>query len=195
MEDYYLEGEERFGPITSLLYWLGTRLPGMKKFYSFILDDLKDEKFTEILDVGTGPGYIPAMLARAGINNMYAIDPSINMINIAKSNSKGLKIKYGIGSSRNIPFKRKFSLIITTLSFHHWAQKAQSLHYLSHFLKRGGEIRVYEFERKERKGLSKYLLSTHSVTKKQMIDVGKKSHLKLKGIICKSGCIRVTFAK
>jgi len=195
MVDYYLEGEEKFGPITSLAYWLGVKLTGMNKFYSFILDDIKKSKYTELLDVGTGPGYVPVMLAESGMKNLYAIDPSYDMLKIAKRRSKDLKIRYGIGSSRNVPFKRKFELVISTLSFHHWAKKAESLKYLSRFLKKGGEIRIYEFEREKRKGWTKHFISSHSVSKKEMLDIARKSGLKIRGMVRKGGFIRIAFTR
>lgn len=195
MVDYYLDGEEEFGPVTSIAYWLVVKLTGMGKFYSFIVDDIKKGRYHELLDVGTGPGYVPIMLSEGGMKNIYAIDPSYDMLKIAKRRSKDLKIKYSIGSSRHLPFKRKFELIISTLSFHHWAKKAESLRYLSSFLKKGGEIRIYEFEKEKRKGFAKYFTSSHSVSRREMLAIGKKSNLKVKGIVCKEGFIRVAFTR
>jgi ubiquinone/menaquinone biosynthesis C-methylase UbiE len=193
MRDYYLEGEERFGALTSVGYWICIKLFGMRKFYCFIVDDLKKGKHCGVLDVGTGPGYVPLMLSQAGFGRIYAIDPSYEMIKIAKRRSKGLNITYGIGSSRHIPFKGKFGVIITTLSFHHWAKKAQSLRYLSRFLEKGAEIRIYEFEKGSAKGLGRYFLSTHAVTKQELLDAARQSGLKVKGIIRRKGFIRATF--
>jgi len=193
MKDYCLKGEERFGLFGSWAYSLGIKLCGAKGFYDFVVADLDKKEFDALLDVGTGPADIPIMLVSSKkIKKIYAIDPSKDMLNIAKRKPKASIIKFGYGSSRYVPFNRKFDAIISTLSFHHWVQKIESLKYLTGFLKKGGQIRIYEFEKKTNTGLLRYFISSHAVTKKEMIDAGKEAGLKV-DIVRKGGFIRTTF--
>jgi ubiquinone/menaquinone biosynthesis C-methylase UbiE len=196
MKNYYLKGEEKFGIVTSFLYSLGTRSQRIRKFYDFVAQDIQKTSFNDLLDVGTGPGYLPKLLLGTGkLKRIYAIDPSKEMIGIAKAKSKANNIKFGLGSSRYIPFRRKFDLIISTLSFHHWAEKENSLIYLSKFLKKRGEIRIYEFEKKELSGIGRYFVSSHAVSIRDMQEAAKRSKLGLKSIVQKDGFIRISFEK
>lgn len=196
MTDYYLKDEERFGFLSSFAYWIGVKLPDIHRLYLFVLNDLKGKNVADLLDVGTGPADVPIMLAKSGkFGRIYAIDPSLSMLRIAKLRSKELNIKFGQGSSRSVPFKRTFDIIISSLSFHHWAEKEKSLRYLSGLLKKGGEIRIYEFERSGATGWRRYFISSHSVTKDGMIDVARRSGLTARNILQKDGLIRTTFVK
>lgn len=195
MPDYYLDGEERFGAVSSFFYSLGSRFSRMGKICDFVVNDMKNSKFSEILDVGTGPGDIPIMLAKRRKYKIFAVDPSEAMIRIAKARSKGLEIRYALGSSRYLPFKNKFDLIFSVRSFHHWAKKEESLRYLSKFLKRNGEIRIYEYERRELTGIGRCLVSAHSASKTEMIGIVKRSGLNAKGVLQKGGIIRIAMSK
>lgn len=194
--DYYIDGEERFGSLTSFAYVLVSKLPIMKGAYHFVFDDIIRTNFKELLGIGTGTGEIPIMLAKSGkFDRIYGVDPSAYMLRIARSNSKGLAcVKFRRGSSRHLGFYRKFDLIFSTISFHHWVGKLQSLRYLSVFLARGGEIRVYEFERGG-SFIAKHLLPSHSATKRELVGFGKEAGLKVKHVLRKNGFIMVAFTK
>ncbi|MDE1871555.1 MAG: class I SAM-dependent methyltransferase [Candidatus Micrarchaeota archaeon] len=195
MDDYYLRGEERFGFLLSLGYWLASKMPQVRRFYGFVIDDVKGSGFSDVLDVGTGPGYIPTMLMEAGgFSHIGAVDPSKYMVSIARIRNKNPRIIFTTGSSRKIPFRRKFGLIISTLSFHHWKNRESSLRYLSGFLKKGGEIRIYEFDRDGAKGMGRGLVSPHSVSEREMRGIARKTGMKVKGIARKDGFIRVSLA-
>lgn len=193
--DYYREGEERFGPFSSLLYRFGTLLPDIRRFYGFVVSDI-ESRDSRLLDVGMGPGDIPIMLARAKkAKRICAVDPSLSMVNLARSRSKGLGIDFRCGSSRYVPFNGRFDMIISTLSFHHWHGKEDSLVYLSKFLKKGGQIRIYEFERERARGWRRYLVSSHSVTEREMRSISRKTGLRINGILKRDGYIRTIFAR
>jgi len=196
VKDYYLEGEERFGPVMSPLYGLASGLSRMKGIYKFVADDLRNARWTRILDVGTGPGDVPALIAKEfKSRRIYAVDPSSNMLGIAKSRTKDLGVKLALGSSRHVPFKIKFDIIISTLSFHHWKEKETSLKYLAGLLEKRGEIRIYEFERKELTGLLKYFTSTHSIIEGEVLDIIRKSGLKVNGVAREDGMIRIAIGR
>lgn len=195
MKKYYLDGEEQFGPLSSFFYSLCAQSSPMTRLYAFIIDDIGKNELGSILDVGTGPGRVPIMLAKNGCaKRIYAIDPSPNMIKIAKSKSKDLGIVFAEGSSRNIPFKNKFDLIISSLSFHHWQDKEGSLDYLKKFLNRNGEIRIYEHEKEKLSGIRRYFGSAHSFSNNDISKIVGRTRLKLKNVRRKDGLIRFTLA-
>ena len=182
MPDYYLKGEERFGYFTSMAYLAVTKIGSYKKFTKFIAKDIYNSEVKVILDIGTGPASIPIEISRFCKNNIliFAVDPSKQMVFLAKHRTKNYKnITIAIGSSRKIPFERKFDIILSSLSFHHWKEKEESLQYLKGFLKKGGEIRIYEYNKTS---LSKLHapISTHSVSKEELEYIGKSCKMKTK---------------
>ena len=153
MVDYYLKDEERFGPFLSFLYRFAGKFPICKMVYNFVEDDVRKSGARVILDIGTGPGDIPIRLAEDGELKIFATDPSRDMIAIARKKAMGIKnLKFALGSSRCVPFRTKFDLIYSSLSYHHWKRKEESLNYLSKFLVNGGEIRIYEYNMRKLHG-------------------------------------------
>jgi ubiquinone/menaquinone biosynthesis C-methylase UbiE len=102
------------------------------------------------------------------------------MVYIAKRRTKKYKnINIEIGSSRKIPFERKFDIIFSSLSFHHWKEKEESLRYLKGFLRKNGEIRIYEYN-KSRLSKIHAPISQHSFSKEEFEKIGKSSGMKTK---------------
>jgi ubiquinone/menaquinone biosynthesis C-methylase UbiE len=103
-----------------------------------------------ILDIGTGPGYVPIDIARESSSlEVKAIDISPAMVAIASKNAQkaGLerRVQFKFGSAEKIPFEDKsFDLIISTLSFHHWARPEKCFQEIHRALKPGGEAWIYE---------------------------------------------------
>ena len=122
----------------------------MRKFYTSIIRDIAGSDPKKLLDVGGGDGRVISLLSkRLKKTVFYYVDPSPQMVELAM---KRLHSKDGIpasniaaGSSRKVPFKFKFDMIISTISFHHWNSKQESLKYLLGRLNAGGELRIYEF--------------------------------------------------
>ncbi len=195
MRDYYLPGEERFGFITSRMYFIAAQLPLLKKFYNFITDDMLKTRAKRILDVGTGPGDIPLALARLSRvkRKIYAIDPSSEMVGIAKwhagSDSKTI---FSVGSSRHVPFAGKFDIIFTCASYHHWQDKAGSLKYLKRLLNKGGEIRIYESNREKLNWLDRHIVAGHTLDLKPLYKTAGHAGLKISGTHRAGRYIRVS---
>ncbi len=185
-----LEGEETFGKATS---WLYAKLVGPAAnhiFYKFVISDIMKSKARSILDVGTGPGLVPAELAAKNPKlAVYAVDPSPYMLGHARKRTRG-KVKLAIGYSLSVPFRRKFDMIISSASFHHWAHKKESLIYLARFLSKGGEIRIYEFSKH---GVS--LFGSHSMSIEQLRSAAEGTGLKVKGILVSRGRVRAIYSK
>ena len=106
-----------------------------------------------ILDIGTGPGYIPIEVARASKNvEVKAIDISSAMVMIARKNAEDAelsrRVQFEYGSAEHIPYgDGYFDLVLSTLSFHHWANRIECLKEIHRVLKTGGEAWIYEIRK------------------------------------------------
>jgi ubiquinone/menaquinone biosynthesis C-methylase UbiE len=146
----YLDGEERFGSISSCIY--GKILtPILKRYYNIMINEISGKKVEKLLDVGCGPGKVVTSLAKAMSNTyFYCVDPSPSMLKIAKKNAHKYaienRINIAIGSSREIPFNEKFDAIISSFSYHHWKDRDKSLQNLVKYLNNGGFIYIYEYD-------------------------------------------------
>lgn len=105
------------------------------------------------------------------------------MVKIANNRFKGNpNVNLAVGSSTYVPFDKKFDIIISSLSMHHWNDKKGSLKYLSKFLAEGGEIDIYEFLLSKGKSLSEHfeycVAKSHMVSKQQLEQYGEEAGLK-----------------
>jgi ubiquinone/menaquinone biosynthesis C-methylase UbiE len=185
-----LEGEETFGKATS---WLYAKLLGPaanRIFYKFVISDIMKGRARSILDVGTGPGIVPAELAAKNPElAVYAVDPSPYMLGHARKRTRG-RVRLAIGYSLSVPFRRKFDMIISSASFHHWAHKKESLIYLARLLNKDGEIRIYEFSKH---GILPF--GSHAMSAEQLRSAAEGTGLRVKGIITSKGRVRAIYSK
>jgi len=194
--DYYINGEERFGAISSRIYSFGSKR-ALKNFYLYISKDIKKLKPKTILDVGAGTGELAIILNKTIKNvKVYCVDPSNSMRSIAirKFNKLGINnIKYKLGSSRNIPFKEKFDVILTSISFHHWKEKEKGIKYLLSRLNKNGYLNIYEFSYDKLNKLQKAAIGKHSLS----LEEAKKYSFKgyREKIKLDKNIIKVTFNK
>ncbi len=187
MRDHYLEGEERFGPFMSFIYSIASALPLPRIIYTVAKDDIISAHPDSVIDIGCGPGDLLKMISdRKGIE-LFGVDPSEWMIKAAMKRVSGRDIKLAIGSSRSIPFRRKFTIITSTLSFHHWEKRTESLRYLSRFLQKDGTIRIYEMEKRGFAALGP--LSKHAMTEAELRESAKKAGMRVKRIKRQAGVI------
>lgn len=192
MKQFDMKGEENFGRITSLLYANFSALFSGPAMYNFAANDILKSKSKKVLDVGTGPGAIPILLSsRSQKLDIYAIDPSKYMLSIASKRASGRNIHFASGYSLHVPFHTKFDMIISSISFHHWAHKKESLVYLSKFLNKEGEIRIYEFKK------IKHLIiqEQHSMTRDELREAILGTGMHLKEIIEEKGKLRASYVK
>ncbi len=166
MDNYYIEGEERFGKFTTSFYnVIAWRM--LKKLYNFTLNEMDTLNPETILDVGAGPGKLTVMVAKKFPKaKIYAIDPSKYMVETEKNNFKKENIEAvcSLGSSRDIPFDNNFDLIFTSLSFHHWKEREKSLEIILKKLNLKGNLLIIEFLNDYYSSLSpqkKHSLSKH----------------------------------
>ncbi len=130
------------------------RSPIMKDFYRDVTEEVSSKASSgKILDIGTGPGRIPLEIARRSRNlEIEAIDISPAMVRIASKNAKDADlsghVQFRYGSAESIPFEDGyFDLVISTLSFHHWAKPTECLKEIHRVLRNGGEAWIYDLRR------------------------------------------------
>lgn len=197
MKNYYLPGEERFGPVMARIYSFFVKTSITKDFYAFVIEDINRHDANSILDVGTGPGEIPMRLSKNRLLKVYAIDPSPSMIKIAtkKAAAKKSNVVFRIGSSRNIPFKRKFDIIMSSISFHHWNKKKEALLYMSTFLTSKGVMNIYEYELGRMSGMLKFLGGSHGIGVSEIYGLINGTNLKIKSLRRGKSWIRISISK
>ena len=106
-----------------------------------------------ILDVGTGPGYLPFEIAkRAPSLTITGIDLSSAMVRIARANAikRGFsdRLRFLQANASDLPFEDGyFDLVVSTLSFHHWARPLDCLKELHRVLKADAEAWIYDARR------------------------------------------------
>ncbi len=153
-EDFYLEGEERFGPVASFFYGLGSVV--LSRYYDVIFNDLRRRQFNRLLDIGCGNGVVIGKLAANFQSPQFCgVDPSPHMLIRAKNRLSRKKlnsrVELKLGSSRSIPFEGKFDAIISSFSYHHWKDRDESLLSLISHLSDGGFISIYEHDNSGRR--------------------------------------------
>src|SRR4030042_1228914 len=128
--------------------------PIMQDFYREVTGEIASKVSSgRILDIGTGPGYVPIEVARASQNvEIKAIDISSAMVMIARQNAEDAelsqRVQFEYGSAEHIPYgDGYFDLIVSTLSFHHWANRIECLKEIHRVLKIGGEAWIYEIRK------------------------------------------------
>ncbi|MCL4340539.1 MAG: class I SAM-dependent methyltransferase [Candidatus Thermoplasmatota archaeon] len=146
--DLYLPGEERFGAISSKFYGIVRAVPTLRRFYSFVENTVLSRNFENLLDIGSGPGITLLDIAKRHQGSFMGIDPSPHMVRIASRKAAKLgmadRVRFSVGSSRNIPGNEKFDLIYTSLSFHHWKDREQSIDPIVERLKPSGRFMIFE---------------------------------------------------
>ncbi len=149
MNEYYDSNDEKFGPISSYIYRYFAE-PFLKGYYKIIAEEISKYEATKILDIGSGTGKLLKEISKIHNAQLYGIEPSMFMINIASKRLKNeiLKSKVRIfqGSSRYIPVNEKFDLIVTTFSFHHWSNKFESIPYIMGFTSEKGSFLIFDYD-------------------------------------------------
>ena len=113
----------------------------LRSMHSDVLKFIAKKQKLKILDVSCGTGeMLLLMLRRLNKPDIYGVDISRNMLDIAKRKLKGrLKLKYA--DAALLPFKNNtFDYVITTESFHHYHNQKKSLMEMKRVLKKNGRL-------------------------------------------------------
>ncbi len=123
----------------------------MRDFYGKVADEILNEISSgNILDVGTGPGYLPVMLAqRNEALKLTGIDLSPAMIKIARKNARKAgveeRVDFKVASAYDLPFPNEtFDAVISTASLHHWHRAEKAFEEIYRVLKKGGKAFIYD---------------------------------------------------
>jgi ubiquinone/menaquinone biosynthesis C-methylase UbiE len=142
------------GPGAKIYSTIVAGSPVMQDFYREVTREIASKVSSgKILDIGTGPGYVPVEVARASKKvEVKAIDISSAMVVIArrKAEDAGLsqRVQFECGSAEHIPYgDGYFDLVVSTLSFHHWANRIECLKEIHRVLKIDGEAWIYEIRK------------------------------------------------
>lgn len=93
------------------------------------------------LDIGCGTGNYTCVLADKGLN-IIGVEPSVQMLNEAKSRNQNIKWKNG--TAEQIPAGDKtFDGIIATLTIHHWTDIKKAFFELNRVLADNGRIIIF----------------------------------------------------
>lgn len=144
------EDREEFGPLMSRLYSLmASKARDHKKIYRKITEDIVEISPENILEIGSGPGIVAAMIAEnLPQTRIVCIDPSPSMVRIASRRFKKMgiegRVSCSIGSSGNTSVEGKFDLIFTSISFHHWKDPEKDLRNIIEKHLGNGSLIIYE---------------------------------------------------
>jgi ubiquinone/menaquinone biosynthesis C-methylase UbiE len=104
-----------------------------------------------VLDVGTGPGRVPILIARALPGwRVDGVDLSGPMIDRARRNAEeaGLadQVTFTVGDVVALPYPdASFDLVVSSISLHHWADAEAGLREVRRVLRPGGQAWIYDF--------------------------------------------------
>lgn len=165
----------------SRVYSLLTKSSLFLDFYQVAASQVLERHHSgRVLDIGTGPGKLPIMIASRGpMLQVTGLDTSPDMVRMAARSAaeKGLKnVEFQQGNAAELSFHDgEFDLVISTLSFHHWKEPEKALDEIYRVLRDGGEAWIYDISRdidqaafaraKSRYGfISSWLFRLHSFT-------------------------------
>jgi len=99
-----------------------------------------------ILDVGCGTGQLAARLAqRVQSGSVLGVDPAEEMIRVARRQHRRKCLRFAVGSSDAIPADADaFDVVVSTISFHHWARPVESLREIARVLRPGGRLLILD---------------------------------------------------
>ncbi|MBQ6520464.1 MAG: class I SAM-dependent methyltransferase [Anaerolineaceae bacterium] len=117
-----------------------------KDDYPPILEELEQEPFDTLLDVGCGTGPMIELLAAKYPEKHYTgLDLTPKMIEVANAKQLPNAI-FRVGDSENLPFKpNSFDAVICTNSFHHYPNPQKFFDGVHRVLKPGGRLILRDY--------------------------------------------------
>jgi len=119
------------------------------RLYRRVARDVADLRLPDgarVLDVGTGPGIMPRLVAAAAPGlRVDAVDLSPEMIAWAQQTSTP-GVTYSVADVAALPWPdATFDLVVSTISQHHWEDPEAGLREVRRVLRPGGQAWVYDF--------------------------------------------------
>jgi ubiquinone/menaquinone biosynthesis C-methylase UbiE len=103
-----------------------------------------------VVDVGTGPGRVPALLARRRSDlTVIGVDPSADMLDRARRRAGGLStVQFIETGAESLPLDDgSVDAVLSSLSSHHWADQSAALTEQVRVLKPGGRFWLFDLKR------------------------------------------------
>ena len=103
-----------------------------------------------VVDVGTGPGRVPALLARRRSDlTVIGVDPSADMLDRARRRAGGLStVQFIEAGAESLPLDDgSIDAVLSSLSSHHWADRSAALSEQVRVLKPGGRFWLFDLKR------------------------------------------------
>lgn len=114
--------------------------PIHNKMFKLIDKAGADGPLRTVLDVGCGTGrFLRVASTRWPQAQLFGVDPAEQMISEAKRLNPIAEFK--ISTAESLPFPdQSFDLVVSSLSFHHWANQVKGLHEIARVLRPGGRF-------------------------------------------------------
>ena len=160
---------------TAKFYNIGAYLSGLVFVYKKTLSLIDLKNGESLLDVGCGTAVVLRKLRKKFSQSvkLYGIDPSPEMLQVAKSRIAPDEISLKIAYANDLPFvNNSLDWVISTLAFHHMPsdEKRKAIGEMARVLKPDGKILISDFGRP--KGLFgkifAWISKGHSYTKGNM---------------------------
>lgn len=110
-----------------------------------------------IVDVGCGPGYLVAVMAKSFPKlHIIGVDISEEMTRVAAHNLSSLgfsrQVEFRQGDVQKLPLEDDaVDFVVSTLSLHHWQDPARALREIYRVLKPGGQVLIFDLRRDSRR--------------------------------------------
>jgi len=147
-----IEGIPNFA--ASIYSFIARKNPCIKDIHKEVVDEVSLNIYSgRILDVGTGPGYVPIEIVKKRNDlKVTGVDLSSKMVKIAVKAARKARLSsradFKVANAGNLPFENEyFDFVISTLSFHHWSKPAEYLKEIHRVLKKGGKVYIYDLRR------------------------------------------------
>jgi ubiquinone/menaquinone biosynthesis C-methylase UbiE len=141
---------ERIPGVLASAYEKGTRMV-IDSYYSHVAEEIAAHLPGDaILDIGTGPGYLPIEIARRSATvRIIGIDLSRKLLDMARSNAAkaGLsdRLTFQLGDAGRIDFEDgSFDMVISTGMLHALKDPVKVIQEMYRVLKTGGEAWIFD---------------------------------------------------
>jgi len=110
-----------------------------------------------IVDVGCGPGYLVAVIAKSFPHlHIIGVDIADEMVQLASKNLSSLgfgeQVEFRQGDVQALPFDNNaVDFVVSTFSLHHWSEPSASMKEIYRVLKPGGQFLIFDLRRDARR--------------------------------------------
>jgi ubiquinone/menaquinone biosynthesis C-methylase UbiE len=141
---------ERIPGVLASSYEKATRMV-IEEYYGPVAEEIvRTFASGVILDLGTGPGYLPIEIARRAPDiNIIGVDLSRSLVRIAQTNAAETnfshQLQFEVGNAARLHFDNaSFDMVISTGMLHSLKNPVAVLNEIHRVLKKGGETWIYD---------------------------------------------------